>query len=153
MRYLALDVGDRRIGVAVSDESGQIATPLTVIHRSSKADDFDRIAELMRQQDVGALVVGHPLNDDGTAGPQAQRIERYAQALAEALHAGGLDVPSVLWDEYGSTRRAQETMIATGRKARQRRARIDAVAAAFILQDYLDSRRAVPSGTGDEEVS
>jgi putative holliday junction resolvase len=153
MRSLALDVGDRRIGVAVSDESGQIATPLTVIRRSAKVDDFARIAELMRAQGAGTLVVGHPLNYDGSVGPQAQRIERYADALVSALQGEGIDVPMVLWDEYGSTQRAQNTMIATGRKAKQRRARIDAVAAAFILQDYLDVQRTDLPVSRDEEVS
>jgi putative Holliday junction resolvase len=145
MKLLALDVGDRRVGVAVSDEMGLIATPLTVIQRRSRAEDFARIAGLVRAHGAETLVVGHPLNDDGSAGPQAQRIERYAAALLAALRAEGLDVPGVLWDEYRSTQRAQEVMIATGRKARQRRARIDAVAAAVILQDYLDT-------SGNEEV-
>lgn len=140
-RLLALDVGERRIGVAVSDAGGSIATPLTVIHRASRAEDFARIAALVREQAAGGLVVGHPLNDDGSAGPQARRIERYAVALAEALQAVGLDLPLVLWDESLSTWRAQEAMIAAGRKARARRSRIDAVAAAVILQDYLDVHR------------
>ncbi len=152
MRLLALDVGDRRVGVAVCDELGVIATPLTVVHRTSKAEDFARIAALIREHGVEGLVVGHPLNDDGTAGPQAQRIERYAAALDEALHAEGLDLPSVLWDEYRSTQRAQEAMIASGRKVRERRARIDAVAAAFILQDYLDTRRREPPDVPGGEV-
>jgi putative Holliday junction resolvase len=141
MRLLALDVGDRRVGVAVSDETGLLATPLLVLHRRSKVDDFARIARLAREQRVSGLVVGHPLNADGSPGPQAQRIERYAAALAEALLAEGLDLPLTLWDEYGSTQRAQEAMIAAGRKARDRQARIDAVAAAVILQDYLDRQR------------
>lgn len=140
-RWLALDVGERRIGVAVSDESGSIATPLTVIRRASKVEDFGRIAVLVREQAAQGLVVGHPLNDDGSAGPQARRIERYATALAEALRAAGLDLPLTLWDEHLSTQRAQEAMIAAGRKAWDRRGRIDAVAAAVILQDYLDMQR------------
>ena len=138
---LALDVGDRRVGIAVSDETGLLATPLDVLHRRSKADDFARITRLAREQGAAGLVVGHPLNADGSAGPQAQRVERYAAALVDALRAEGLDLPMTLWDEYGSTQRAQEAMIATGRKASDRRARIDAVAAAVILQDYLDEHR------------
>jgi putative Holliday junction resolvase len=141
MRRLALDVGDRRVGVALSDETGLIASPLTVIRRRSKAEDFATIGGLIREHGVKAVVIGHPLNDDGSAGPQAQRIERYAEALLEALRAEGLDVPGILWDEYGSTQRAQEAMIAGGRNASRRRARIDAVAAAVILQDYLDTAR------------
>ncbi len=140
-RLLALDVGERRIGVAVSDESGLLATPLTVIRRASKAEDFSRIAALVREQAVGGLVVGHPLNDDGSAGPQARRIERYAAALADALRAEGLDLPLTFWDESLSTQRAQEAMIAAGQRARKRQRRLDAVAAAVILQDYLDEQR------------
>ena len=144
MRLLALDVGDRRVGVAVSDELGLIATPLTVVHRRSKAEDFARIARLAREQGVEGLVIGHPLDDDGRAGAQAQRVERYAAALVGALRGEGLELPVVFWDERMSTVRAQEAMIAAGRKAQDRRARIDAVAAAVILQDYLDEQRPAP---------
>ncbi len=144
MRYLALDVGDRRIGVAVSDETGLIATPLTVIRRRSRVEDFARIARLVREEEAGRLIVGHPLNDDGSAGPQARRIERYATALSEALQAEGLDLPLIFWDERLSTMRAQEMMISAGRTARDRQARIDAVAAAVILQDFLDEQRSNP---------
>jgi putative Holliday junction resolvase len=141
MRLLALDVGDRRVGVAVSDATGLIATPLTVVRRASKAQDFAKIARLVREHGAEGLVIGHPLDQDGRAGPQAQRIERYAAALEEALRAKGVGVPFLLWDERMSTQRAQEAMIAAGRKAKDRRTRIDAVAAAVILQDYLDEQR------------
>jgi putative Holliday junction resolvase len=140
-RLLALDVGERRIGFAVCEVGGLIASPLTVIQRASKAEDFARIARLVQEHEAAGLVVGHPLNDDDSVGPQARRIERYACTLIEALHAQGLDLPLILWDEHGSTQRAHEALIATGRKARARRARIDSAAAAVILQDYLDSTR------------
>lgn len=149
MRILALDVGDRRVGVAVSDESGLIARPLTTIQRRSKAEDFSRIMRLAREQGVDRLVIGHPLNADGSAGPQAQRIERYVAALAQGLQDQGLDVPITFWDEHLSTRRAQEAMIAAGRKVKDRRARIDAVAAAVILQDYLVAQRPAAQPQGD----
>jgi putative Holliday junction resolvase len=153
MRVLSLDVGDRRVGVALSDETRSIATPMEVIHRSSKVSDFARLIQLVREQGVSELVVGHPLNADGSAGSQARRIERYAAALEDALRAEGLDVPLVLWDEGLSTQRAQEAMIASGRKAKDRRTRIDAVAAAVILQDYLDTHRLRVAGPGEEDVS
>lgn len=139
-KLLALDLGERRIGVAVSDALGMIATPLEVIHRSSKVADFRRIADLVREHEAGALIVGHPLNADGSAGPAARRAERYAAALEQALRDEGLDLPLILWDEHGSTQRAQEAMIAAGRGAQDRRAKIDAAAAAIILQDYLNMR-------------
>jgi putative Holliday junction resolvase len=152
MRYLALDVGDRRVGVAVSDESGLIATPLAVIHRTSKAEDFAKIARLAREQAVKGLVVGHPLAADGSSGHQARRIERYAAALVQAWQDEGLHMPITLWDEHLSTRRAQEVMIAAGRKRKNRRSRIDAVAAAVILQDFLDVQRSAEANPLEEET-
>jgi putative holliday junction resolvase len=138
MKLLALDVGERRVGVAVSDDMGLIATPLTVVRRRSKVEDFGRIAQLLREQGAGALVVGYPVDEDGRAGPQAQRIERYAAALQASLAAEGLDLPLILWDERMSTQQAGQVMSASGHKARDRKEWIDAVAAAVILQEYLD---------------
>jgi len=151
MKLLGLDLGERRIGAAVSDDMGLIATPLEVIHRTSRVQDFRRIATLIREQQVAGLVVGHPLNDDGSAGPQAQRAERYVAALVEALAAEGLDLPITFWDERLSTQRAEEVMALSGRRARQHRERIDAVAAAIILQDYLDEQRP-PAAPPEEDV-
>lgn len=150
MRILALDVGERRVGVAVSDVSGLIATPLIVVHRRSKAEDFAAFARLIREQEIETLVIGLPLSANGTSGHQARRIERYGDALLEALQAEGLDLPVIYWDEQMSSVRAQEAMIASGRKAKDRRERLDAVAAAFILQDYLDVQR--PTGPAQEDV-
>ncbi len=152
MKLLGLDVGDRRIGVAVSDATGLIATPLEIVHRTSRVQDFRRIASLLREQQAGGLVVGLPLNDDGSASPQAQRNERYVAALAEALRAEGLDVPIIFWDERFSTQRAEEAVALSGRRSRQRRGHIDAVAAAVILQDYLDEQRP-PAAPPEEDIS
>lgn len=145
-RYLALDVGGRRVGVAVSDLSGTLSTPHGVLRRGSKADDYSRIAKLLRELGIGVLVVGHPLGNDGERGPQARRIERYVAGLRDVLVQEGLDVEVEFWDESLSTRRAQDLMMASGRTAAYRRAREDAVAAAVILQDFLESGRA--AGTG-----
>jgi putative Holliday junction resolvase len=145
MRLLALDVGRQRIGVAVCDELGMIATPRTVVHHTSKGEDFRRIAELVREEQAAGIVMGHPLNEDGSVGPQARYVEGWASELEAALQAWGLDVPITLWDEYGTTQQAQAAMIASGRKARDRREWIDAAAAAAILQSYLDARRPPPA--------
>lgn len=153
MRYLALDVGDRRVGVAISDEEGLIATPLTVIRRASKVEDFSRILQLLQELGARGLVVGHPRNIDGSATAQARRIERYVAALTEALRADGLDIPIIFWDESLSTQRAQELMVLAGRKASDRRARVDAVAAAVILQEFLDTERPTLLNSGEEETS
>ncbi len=151
MKLLGLDVGDRRIGVAVSDDMGLIAAPLEILERKSKAQDFERIATLIREQRAAGLVVGHPLNADGSAGPQAQRIERYMAALAAALQAEGLELPITFWDERFSTQRAGEVMALSRRRARQRPAHVDALAAASILQDYLDEQRP-PAEPPEEEA-
>lgn len=139
MKLLALDVGERRIGVAVSDETGLIATPLTTIRRASKVEDFARIAGLIREQRAEGVVIGHPLNRDGSAGPQARRVEKYAQTLGLALRDGGLDVPVVLWDEYLSTWQAEEALSGAGPRSKVRRAGLDAAAAAIILREYLEA--------------
>jgi putative Holliday junction resolvase len=152
MRYLALDVGERRVGVAVSDETGLFARPLTVITRKSKAEDFDRIARLACEQGIGWLIIGQPLNADGSAGPQVRRVERYAEALAQNLRDRGLELTISFWDEYLSTQRAQQVMLAAGRKAKTRKTQIDAVAAAVILQDYLEAKRVDRCSSVEEET-
>lgn len=134
MRALALDVGDRRVGVAVSDPLGLLARPLTVIRRRSRAEDFRAIAALVEEHEAARVIVGHPLEMHGEVGPQARRVERYAAGLAEHL-----SVPIVLWDERLSTVEAERILHEAGESSRQYRGRIDAVAAAVILQSYLDA--------------
>lgn len=150
-RILALDVGDRRVGVAVSDATGLLARPLTVIQRRSKAEDFCRVARLVREEGGQQLVVGLPLNSDGRPGAQARRIERYAAELTASLRAEGLELPVVFWDESWSTQQAQAALIVAGRSRKDRRARLDAVAAAAILQGYLDAQRE-GSGPADQAI-
>jgi putative Holliday junction resolvase len=134
-RVIALDVGERRIGVAVSDPSRTLATPHSVIHRRSKAQDFATVAHLVDEMAIERVVVGLPLSLSGDVGPQARRITRYARALAQSL-----DVPVELYDERYSTVTAMELLAASQRKGR-RQVPIDAAAAAVILQDYLESKR------------
>ena len=142
-RVLALDPGERRIGVAISDPTRTLARSLCVLERRSRQEDFAAIAALVREHGVGLVVVGHPRSLDGTIGPQARRVERYADALAKTL-----PVPLILWDERLSTFTAGQLMIKAGQSARKRRERIDAVAAAVILQDYLDAQAADRAGSG-----
>jgi putative Holliday junction resolvase len=144
-RVMALDVGERRIGVAISDPSGTLATPHTVIQRSSKAKDFAAVARLVAELDVAHVIVGLPLSLDGEMGPQARRVSRYAQALAQAI-----SVPLGFHDERYSTITADALLIESGRK---RRVPIDAAAAAVILQDFLDSRQAGTRLTENERQS
>jgi len=139
MRYLCLDVGERHIGIAISDPTGTIARPLQTLEHRSTAEDFSAIASLVNEYDVGAVVVGRPLSLDGTVGPQAARTDRFTEALADQL-----EVPVVGWDERFSTAAADEILLKTRKERARRRARangeIDAIAAAVILQSYLDSQ-------------
>ncbi|MFN3762380.1 MAG: Holliday junction resolvase RuvX [Anaerolineae bacterium] len=137
MRVLALDLGERRIGVAVSDPTGTVARPVGVVERKSRAEDFAAIARLVAEYGAERVVVGRPLTLRGEAGPQARRVEAYARALAETL-----PVPVELWDERYTTVVAQEILETTRRPGkRRRRGEVDAVAAAVLLQGFLETRR------------
>ena len=135
MRTLALDVGEKRIGVAVSDEAGRVAIPIATVHRGDcLAEDLRRIVEVAQSRDASKIVVGLPTSLSGQAGPAAQRMVEFASALREAA-----SIEVVLWDERLTTTLAQKTMIAAEVKRRRRRCHIDKMAAALILQNYLDA--------------
>ena len=136
-RILCLDVGEKRLGVALSDPSQVIARPFTVVRRGARVEDFATIGRLVEEQGVVRIVCGYPLSLDGSEGPQARRVRRYAEALEQALTA-----PVVLWDESYSTVDADRVMQLTRPRLSplERRGWVDAVAAAVILQSYLDAR-------------
>ena len=135
MTLLALDVGERRVGIAIS-ESGIFATPHSVLHRKSKKEDFVRLQRLCTELGVERIIVGIPysLNEDTPVGPQARRTKRYADALAKAI-----PLPIEYLDESYSTADAKEYLATTGKK----NIPIDAAAAAVILQKYLDSKKSL----------
>lgn len=133
-RVLALDVGERRIGVAVSDPTGILARPLTTIVRASRQADFQAIAALVEEHAIERVIVGLPLSLDGTEGPQARQTRRYGERLAAAL-----EVPIEYWDERYSSAVAGDILREKGRQRRQVRGELDAAAAAVILQSYLDA--------------
>jgi len=135
-RILALDMGEKRIGVAVSDETQLIARSYTVVERTSRAADFAQLAEIVARENVGSLLVGLPVEMDGAEGSLALWVRDYGAALAE--HLG---LPVTFWDESFTSKQASASMRARGIRAREQKNWIDAVAAAFILQDYLDAQR------------
>jgi putative Holliday junction resolvase len=139
MRILAIDLGERRTGVAVSDPTGLLATPLTVIESVGPRRDVERILELAREQGAERIVVGVPISLDGSAGAQAQQ----ARTFAERLAAAG-DVPVVTWDERLTTVVAERRMREAGASSRRRREQRDAAAAAVLLESYLDYLRLHP---------
>jgi len=133
MRYLALDVGDERIGVAVSDAGALLARPLEVIARSRGAASFERIKELIAEYQVGAIVAGWPLLPDGSEGEQVRSTEAYLCGLAQHV-----TIPILRYDERDTTARAADLARASGRSRRRRARQLDAMAAAVILQSFLD---------------
>jgi putative Holliday junction resolvase len=140
MRVLGLDLGKRRVGVAVSDPDGTIARPLMQFRVARREDILRTVGRLVAEQEAGRVVVGLPLHADGTAGEQVRWTQGVVAALAEVLN-----VPVETWDERFSTDEAETILDQAGghvrdRKSRRdRQARRDMVAAAVILQDYLDA--------------
>jgi len=134
---LALDLGSKRIGVAVSDAGGVLATPRTTVERSrDRARDHRRIAELVADEEAGTVVVGLPLSLDGKTGPAAEAV------LAEVAElAAVLAVPVVTHDERLTTVTAHDQLRAAGMDGRRRRSVVDQQAAAVLLQSWLDAQR------------
>jgi putative Holliday junction resolvase len=136
IRALGVDPGTKRIGLAISDRSGTIASPLTVLQRSRSAQhDMNEIARIARDAGAEVVVVGLPLNMDGSHGPAAKRAVAEAQRLATVV-----GVPVEMHDERRTTVSADRSMLDAGLNAIERRQRVDKVAAAIMLQSWLDAR-------------
>lgn len=148
VRALGVDLGSKRIGIAVSDISGTVASALTTVHRSkSRRHDHAAIAALVREEEAEVVVVGLPLSLDGTAGPAARSAETEAQQMASVV-----GVPVAMYDERFTTVTAERGLLEAGLDARQRRKVVDKVAAAVMLQAWLDHRRATWAGSAGGEA-
>lgn len=133
MIRVGIDLGDVRIGVAVSDELGIVASPRCVIQSSGWINDIQRISEIVYEVGAGEVVVGLPKNMNGSIGPRAQKATEFAERLKQAL-----DIPVVMWDERLSTVQASKALLEADMSRRKRRGVVDKAAAALILQSYLD---------------
>ena len=133
MRTIGLDVGDKRIGVALSDPEGILASPFTVINRQDDSIDIEAITEIVKRKQVGRIVVGLPRSMDGSLGRQAEKVEVFIQKLSEQS-----EVPVESRDERLTTVSAKRLMQASGAKKTRGKTGYDAPAAAIILQGYLD---------------
>lgn len=133
-RYLGLDIGGQRIGVAISDEMGMIASPIAMIRRHS--DVAAQVRVLIAKYGIAKLVAGLPVGLSGREGPQAAEVRTFTDALAAEI-----GIPLEYWDERLTTSIAEQSLIAQGTKRNKRKLRVDEVAAAVILQSYLDSLR------------
>jgi putative holliday junction resolvase len=140
-RLLGLDVGTKTIGLALSDVMRQIATPLETIRRTKFKADAERLFAIAKEQGVGGLVVGLPVNLDGTEGPRAQSTRAFVRNLGPLT-----DLPATFWDERLSTAAAERALFEADASRKRRAEVIDKMAAAYILQGALDranfSRRA-----------
>jgi len=136
VRYLGLDVGDARIGVALSDETATIASARPTLTRVGPRRDVAAVAALVRENDVGEVVAGLPRRLDGSIGPQAEKVLELVERLRRAVR-----VPVVTWDERFTTALAHQALAEAGVGRRDRRDKVDRVAAVLILQSYLDARR------------
>lgn len=136
MRIMAVDYGDARTGVAVSDLICSIVGSTTVIHSRNPDKTLAELARLAKEREVSQLVVGLPKNMDGTEGARAQLCREFAQRLEEAT-----GLPVALWDERRTTVEAHDILHAAGKKMKNHRKNVDAVAASLILEGYLTRRR------------
>ncbi len=134
MRSMGLDVGEVRIGIALSDQTGLIAQGHATLERSGWDLDLACLAEMAEEHEVERFVVGNPLNLDGSSGRQAERSRDFADRLKEAT-----GLPVVLWDERFTSLSAEKTLIEAGVRRKKRRGAIDRMAAAIMLQSYLDA--------------
>ncbi len=132
-RSLGLDIGDKWIGVALSDPQGLLASPLTIINRRDETTDITAITDIVSQHQVGQIIVGLPRSMDGSLGQQAEKVKVFTQGLRSHTN-----VPVEFRDERLTTVSAKRLMRAAETKRNRRKARDDAIAAALILQGYLD---------------
>ena len=135
MRILGIDAGERTLGLALSDPEGILAGALQTIRRTSEAKDLAALEQVIAEHEVGEIVVGLPLNMNGSRGPQAQKAEALAERLRERFR-----IPVHLWDERLSTVAAERAMLEADLSRRKRKRAIDQVAAAFFLQGFLEVR-------------
>jgi putative Holliday junction resolvase len=133
LKILGIDHGNVRIGIAISDESGSFARPLTIITHVSRAKDAEEICRLGEEEGCGMIVVGIPYDSDGSEGPRARSVLRFADQLKSVCR-----VPVMTWDESFSTQSVISTSVQMNKSRISRKQALDDKAAALILQSFLD---------------
>lgn len=133
---LAIDLGEKRIGLAVSDAGRMLARSYGVMQRKSRREDFARYNQIIAERGITLVVMGLPLLADGSDSTTTAWVRHYSAELTE-----NIPVPLELWDEHATSQQAAASLTERGIRAKKQKERIDAVAAAFILQSYLDARR------------
>ena len=144
MRVCAIDYGDARTGLAVSDPTGLLAGHTEVVEAYRPEAVAERIRAVAEEYGVGKLVLGRPLNMDGTSGPRVEKAEAFAELLRDAT-----GLPVTLWDERRTTIDAHQILRANGKNGKKRKKIVDAVAASLILEGYLAWERGQASASGE----
>jgi len=134
MRILAVDHGEKRIGLAISDPTGTIANPLTVVKHVSRAIDAAQVATIASEHEAGLIVIGQSFDEDGQPNLAGRRAARFAEALQSQTN-----IPIQMWDESFSTQKARAARIQMGVSRKQRAGHLDEIAATVILQSYLEA--------------
>jgi putative Holliday junction resolvase len=134
MRILAIDPGAKRIGIAISDPTGTIASPLKVVQHVSRPIDAATIADLANEYQVGLIIIGNSFDEDGSPTPASRRADRLAEAIQQQCN-----IPQKMWDESFSTQVARQARIRMNTSRRKRHGHLDEMAATVILQSYLDT--------------
>ena len=133
-RVLGIDYGEKRLGFAVSDDMEVVATPLAVYTRKKKGDDVKAVLRICRERNIERIVLGHPLNMDGSSGPAVEKVDQFATRLREQT-----DIEIEFWDERMSTISAERVLIEGDMRRERRKQVVDKLAAQIILQNYLDA--------------
>jgi putative Holliday junction resolvase len=136
MRILALDVGEKNIGLAISDELGYIAQGFASLRQESKDKSFRTIANITKEQSVKEIVVGMPINLDGSLGKKAKEVASFVAELKKKVN-----IPIKVWDERFSSLQAEKVMLEADMSRKKRKKNVDKLAAQLILQSYLDATR------------
>ena len=136
MRIIAIDYGDAHTGIAISDATGFLTGYSTVINAYRAEVVAQEVARLAREHGVEELVLGHPINMDGTRGPRSEKAQAMAELLREAT-----ELPVVLWDERRTTIDAHQILMNNGKNAKKRKKTVDAVAASLIMEGYLTFKK------------
>lgn len=146
MKILAVDVGDARTGLAACDRTEFLASPIGVIHDRTLEGTVEKTAIAVTEYDIGLVVVGYPLNMNGSRGPKAEQCAQFAEALRAHV-----EVPVILWDERSTTVSAHQVLTENGVHGKKRKNTVDGVAAAFILEGFLAWRKNHPSEMPPED--
>ncbi len=139
MRILAVDPGEKRIGLALSDPTGTFASPLTVIEHTSRLVDAAQVADLAEQNEAGLILVGQSFDEEGRPSLAGRRAAHFAEALRSQTQ-----IPVVLWDESFSTQDARQARLEMGASRKQRSGHLDDLAAVMILRSYLEAQSNKP---------